>query len=55
LQVLLDALRTAEPVGLELDRNVRVLFASQAQKQQGLPQAFFSLTADELKREQQLR
>jgi hypothetical protein len=52
---LYDALQSAEPISLELDRNLQVLLPSQAAKRVDLPPAFFSITADELKREQQLR
>lgn len=53
--MLLDALRSAEPIGLQLDRNLQVLLPSQAAKQTNLPQDFFKLTPEELKREQQLK
>jgi hypothetical protein len=52
---LYDALQSAEPISLELDRNLQVLLPSQAAKQVDLPPAFFNMTADELKREQQMR
>ncbi|KPJ14648.1 UBX domain-containing protein 6 [Papilio machaon] len=55
LTTLIDALRSAEPIQLELDRNVQVLLPSQAAHQLALPPAFYALSADELKREQQLR
>lgn len=55
LQVLCDALRTAEPIALELDRNLQVLLPSQVSERVSLPPVFFSITAEELKREQQLR
>ncbi|XP_075217334.1 GDI interacting protein 3 isoform X2 [Lycorma delicatula] len=55
LTMLLDALRSAEPIGLQLDRNLQVLLPSQAAKQTNLPQDFFKLTPEELKREQQLK
>jgi UBX domain-containing protein 6 len=55
LQILCDALQSAEPISLELDRNLQVLLPSQAAKQVDLPPAFFNMTADELKREQQMR
>ena len=54
-QILCDALQSAEPILLELDRNLQVLLPSQAAKQVDLPPAFFNMTADELKREQQMR
>lgn len=55
LQILYDALESAEPIPLELDRNLQVLFPSQAAKQVDLPPVFFSMTPEELKREQQMR
>ncbi|KAK3914032.1 UBX domain-containing protein 6 [Frankliniella fusca] len=55
LQMLYDALGSAEPVQLELDRNLNVLYPSQAAKRVELPPVFFNITAEELKREQQLR
>ena len=54
-KVLIDALKTAEPIGLELDRNMQVLMPSQAAKRSELPPAFFSMTPEEIKREQQLK
>lgn len=55
LKMLNDALCNAEPVQLELDRNLCVLYPSQAAKRVELPPVFFTMTAEELKREQQLR
>ncbi|XP_034236603.1 UBX domain-containing protein 6 [Thrips palmi] len=55
LQMLYDALGSAEPVQLELDRNLSVLYPSQAAKRVELPPVFFNITAEELKREQQLK
>lgn len=55
LTMLVDALRSAEPIALQLDRNVHVLLPSQAAKRTDLPQEFFKLTVEELKREQQLK
>jgi hypothetical protein len=54
-QILCDALQSAEPISLELDRNLQVLLPSQAAKQVDLPPVFFNMTAEELKREQQMR
>ncbi|KAG8318188.1 UBX domain-containing protein 6 [Homalodisca vitripennis] len=51
----MDALHSAEPIGLELDRNVQVLLPTQAAQKTELPPAFFTMTPDEVKREQQLR
>lgn len=53
--MLNDALVNAEPIQLELDRNLIVLYPSQAAKRVELPPVFFTMTAEELKREQQLR
>lgn len=55
LQMLYDALGSAEPVQLELDRNLQVLYPSQASKRVELPPVFFNISAEELKREQQIR
>jgi hypothetical protein len=53
--MLCDALQNAEPISLELDRNLQVLLPSQAAKRVELPPVLFSITAEELKREQQMR
>ncbi|KAG8232571.1 hypothetical protein J437_LFUL012947 [Ladona fulva] len=55
LTVLIDALKTSEPIHLELDRNVQVLLSSQAAKPVNLPADFFSIPPEELKREMELR
>ncbi|XP_034826390.1 UBX domain-containing protein 6 [Maniola hyperantus] len=55
LTTLIDALRTAEPIQLELDRNLQVLLPSQAANKMQLPPSFFARTPEELKKEQQLR
>ncbi|XP_068624208.1 UBX domain-containing protein 6 [Battus philenor] len=55
LTTLIDALRTAEPIQLELDRNLQVLLPSQAANKMALPPSFYALSSEELKREQQLR
>lgn len=55
LTTLIDALRTAEPIQLELDRNLQVLLPSQAANKMQLPSSFYALTPEEIKREQQLR
>ncbi|XP_055838295.1 UBX domain-containing protein 6 [Episyrphus balteatus] len=54
LPVLLDALQNAEPILLELDRNIQVLLPMQAKRTE-LPMDFFRITPEEIKREQQLR
>ncbi|CAG9792343.1 unnamed protein product [Diatraea saccharalis] len=55
LVTLIDALRTAEPIQLELDRNLQVLLPSQAAAKVQLPASFYALTPEEMKREAQLR
>jgi len=50
-----DALHSAAPIKAELDRGLRVLMPSEASKQMHLPPDFFSVSADEIKREQQAR
>ncbi|KAL1114943.1 hypothetical protein AAG570_007766 [Ranatra chinensis] len=52
LLVLIDALRNAEPINIELDRNVQILSPSQAAVRIQLPNDFFALTPEEIKREQ---
>lgn len=54
LSVLQDALNSAEPIALELDRNIQVLLPSQARRCE-LPNDFYRITPEEIKREQQLR
>lgn len=53
--MLIDALRTSEPIPLELDRNLQVLLPSQAANKVQLPSSFYALSPEEIKREQQLR
>lgn len=55
LMMLDEALRTAEPIPIELDRNLQVLMPSQARVRNELPPSFFTITAEEIKKEQQLR
>ncbi|XP_047000984.1 UBX domain-containing protein 6 [Schistocerca americana] len=55
LSTLCDALRSAEPISLELDRNLQVLLPSQATHRTDLPPVFYTMTPEELKKEQQLR
>jgi UBX domain-containing protein 6 len=54
LNILLDALQSAETINLELDRNIQVLLPSQI-KRTSLPPDFYRITPEELKKEQQLR
>jgi len=55
LELLKEALIGAEPIRAELDRGIKVLLPSQAQKPISLPPDFFNLTPEELKREQELK
>lgn len=55
LTTLIDALRSAEPIQLELDRNLQVLLPSQAANKVQLPLSFYAMTPEEIKKEQQLR
>ena len=54
-QNLRDGLVSAEPIKPELDRGLQILLPSQATQRVELPSDFFWLTAEELKREQQLK
>lgn len=54
LATLLDALKNSEPIQLELDRNIKVLLPSQARRVV-LPDDFYRISPEEIKREQQLR
>ncbi|XP_061401310.1 UBX domain-containing protein 6 [Musca vetustissima] len=54
LPLMLESLRNAEQIHLELDRNIKVLLPSQA-KNVSLPDDFYRISPEELKREQQLR
>lgn len=54
LPTLLEALKNAEQIHLELDRNIKVLLPSQA-KRVALPDDFYRISPEEIKREQQLR
>ncbi|XP_018795977.1 PREDICTED: UBX domain-containing protein 6 isoform X2 [Bactrocera latifrons] len=49
-----DALKNAETIQLDLDRNIRVLMPSQARSAE-LPDDFYRISPAEIKREQQLR
>ncbi|CAK9796060.1 UBX domain-containing protein 6 [Anthophora quadrimaculata] len=53
--MLIEALKTAEPIPLELDRNLQVLLPIEARKRSELPPNFFNLTPEEIANEQQLR
>ncbi|KAG5313220.1 UBXN6 protein, partial [Pseudoatta argentina] len=55
LTMLNEALRSAEPIPIELDRNLQVLMPSQARVRNELPPSFFTISPEEIKKEQQLR
>lgn len=55
LQMLKEALLSAEPILPSLDRNLKVLKPSEGAGPINLPDAFFHLTADEVKREQEAK
>ena len=55
LSTLIEALQSSESVQLQLDRNVQVLLPSQAAERRQLPREFFSLSAEDIKREQMER
>ncbi|KOB68280.1 putative UBX domain-containing protein 1 [Operophtera brumata] len=52
---VLEQVRDAQVIPLELDRNLQVLLPSQAAGMVQLPPAFYALSPDELKKEQLLR
>ncbi|KAI8124910.1 UBX domain-containing protein 6 [Lucilia cuprina] len=54
LPTLIEALQNSEPIQLVLDRNIKVLLPSQA-KRVVLPDDFYRISPEEIKREQQLR
>ncbi|KAJ8937314.1 hypothetical protein NQ314_011953 [Rhamnusium bicolor] len=53
LQFLRDTLKSESRVELEIDRNIQVLSPAQAAKRIELPQDFYAISAEELKREKQ--
>ncbi|EFA06437.1 UBX domain-containing protein 6 [Tribolium castaneum] len=55
LELLREALKCEDRVELELDRNIQVLSPAQAAQRIDLPQEFYALSPEEVKREQQLR
>ncbi|XP_066597778.1 UBX domain-containing protein 6 [Prorops nasuta] len=55
LTMLADALRSAEPIPIDLDRALQILLPSQANEKSKLPASFFTMTPEEIKKEQQLR
>lgn len=54
LPSLLEGLKNSEVIPLELDRNIKVLLPSQARRVV-LPDDFYRISPEEIKREQQLR
>lgn len=54
LTELLEALQHSEIIHLELDRNIHVLLPSQTKRTE-LPQEFYRISLEEVRREQQLR
>jgi len=54
LPTLVEALKNSETIPLELDRNIKVLLPSQARRVV-LPDEFYRLAPEEIKKEQQLR
>lgn len=55
LVILSDALKSAEQIPIELDRNLQVLMPCQARMRNELPPSFFTISSEEIKKEQQLR
>ncbi|XP_021963673.2 UBX domain-containing protein 6 [Folsomia candida] len=55
LMVLRDLLKSTVPIKPELDRNVQVLRAQQVAIKSELPDEFYTLSKEEVKREQQLK
>lgn len=55
LMILYDALKSAEQIPIEIDRNLQVLMPCQARIRNELPPSFFTISSEEIKREQQLR
>lgn len=54
LAMIVESLKNSEPIHLELDRNIKVLLPSQARRVV-LPDDFYRISPEEIKREQQLR
>ncbi|KAI4494699.1 hypothetical protein M0804_000900 [Polistes exclamans] len=55
LTILVEALNSAEVIPLEVDRNLQVLLPTQANEMYELSDNFFTITLEELRREQKLR
>lgn len=48
-------MKSEDRIELEIDRNVQVLSPAQAAKRVELPQDFYAISQEELKKEQQLK
>lgn len=55
LQFLRDALKSEDRIELEIDRNLQVLSPAQAAKRIELPDDFYAINPEELKKEQMYR
>jgi len=55
MELLLDALKDASPIRMEIDRNIQVLKIEQALQRTNLPDDFYRLKPEEIKKEQQQR
>ena len=55
IRTLRDALTTSGPIKAELDRDLKVLLPTQASQSFSLPPDFFSLSAEEIRKEQQMK
>ncbi|CAG9766427.1 unnamed protein product [Ceutorhynchus assimilis] len=55
LEFLRDALKSENRVELELDRNMQILSPAQASAKLDLPQDFYAISPEEIKKEQQYR
>ena len=55
LKLAKDVLATTEPVRSTLDRNIKVLEPSSKAGSFHLPNEFFTMTGEEVKKEQQLK
>ncbi len=52
---LREALVASEPITAELDRGLKVLKPTEAAQEFSLPQEFFAISAEEIRREQQAK
>lgn len=55
LQSLKDVLHAAEPIRPELDRNLKVIHPSVSTKHMEVPEEFYNIHAEDIKREHQMR